>query len=267
LRLGNVSGHSPTERAQRWIQRLAQAGLAQPVTAVDLYAGEHWSVARTYPGLARPGETVCLWACSAGYGLIPASAPIAAYHATLTQGQADSVPGDPADWWAAMAEWIGPRPDCPRTIQSLTSSSPGATFLLVLSHNYLRACRADVAAASAHVGPGRLAIVSVGGPRVGDLADLMVPADARLQAHFGGTRRALNARIGAHLLSEGVRDLGTAIAYMDGLLKAQPAIRRYNRQKQTDEQILSRIAERLNRDPGATASRLLREFRDTGLAC
>ena len=53
--------------------------------------------------------------------------------------------------------------------------------------------------------PDRILIVSAGARPQGDLAAFMVPADARLQARFSGTRRALNARIGAHLLSAGIR--------------------------------------------------------------
>ena len=40
------------------------------------------------------GEDIRLWACSAGYGLIPPTRDHARTHATLTPGQADSVPGD-----------------------------------------------------------------------------------------------------------------------------------------------------------------------------
>ena len=94
LQLGQVPGRSAAQRARRWIARLAQTGSAPQVAALDLYAGEHWSVAREFPALHRPGEDIRLWACSAGYGLIPAEALIMPYHATLTPGQADSVPGD-----------------------------------------------------------------------------------------------------------------------------------------------------------------------------
>ena len=111
LQLGDVGGRNSGERARRWMARLAQASIAPQIPAVDLYAGEHWSVARKFPELHRPGETVHLWACSAGYGLIPADAPLMPYHATLTPGQADSVPGDSAAWWAKLGNGpAGPGP-------------------------------------------------------------------------------------------------------------------------------------------------------------
>jgi hypothetical protein len=148
------------------------------------------------------------------------------------------------------------------------AEDPGAVFLLVLSRNYLKACGPDVAAARACIGgSGQLMIVSAGTRPQGDLADLMVPADARLQARFGGTRRALNARIGGYLLAAGIRTAAEATEHMNQLLADQPPVLRYNRLKQSDLEILQRIAERLDREPRTSANRLLREFRDAGVAC
>jgi hypothetical protein len=268
LELGNVGGRSASERARRWIARLAEGSLAPRTAAADLYAGEHWSVTRRFPELGLPRESVRLWACSAGYGLIPASAPVMPYHATLTPGQSDSVPGSSAAWWSELSQWPGPEPSLARSIQALVAEDSAAVFLLVLSRNYLNACGPDVGAARACIGDsGQLMIVSSGTRPQGVLADLMIPADARLQARFGGTRRALNARIGGHLLAAGIRTTAEATEHMNRLLSEQPPVPRYDRLKQSDREILTRIAERLNQEPGASANRLLREFRDAGVAC
>ena len=268
LQLGQVPGRSAAQRARQWIARLAETGSMPQVPALDLYAGEHWSVARAFPSLHQPGEDIRLWACSAGYGLIPADAPIMPYHATLTPGQADSVPGDVASWWSVLSEWQGPAAHHPRSIRALVAADPAAVFMFVLSKSYLRACEADITAACAHVSDlDRLLIVSAGARPEGELAAFMVPADARLQAHFGGTRRALNARIGADLLSRGIRSKDEAAGHLARLLAAQPPIPRYDRKKQSDREILDIIAERLAHAPATSANRLLREFRDAGLAC
>ena len=89
----------------------------------------------------------------------------------------------------------------------------------------------------------RFLIVSAGARSEGDLAAFMVPADARLQAYFSGTRRALNARIGAHLLSRDIRGRDEAVGHLTRLLAAQPPIPRYDRKKQSDREILDLIAE------------------------
>jgi hypothetical protein len=268
LQLGQVPGRAPAERASGWIARLAEGGNGPQVAAVELYAGEHWSVARKFPAMHLPGEEIRLWACSAGYGLIPVEALIMPHHATLTRGQADSVPGDAASWWSLLSEWPGPVPGHPRSIQALAAADPAAVFMFVLSKNYLRACGADLAAACERVtDPDRLFIVSAGGRPDGDLAAFAVPADARLQAHFGGTRRALNARIGGCLLERGIRSKEEASAYLTRLLAAQSPIPHYDRKRQSDREILDAIAARLARGPATSANRLLREFRDAGLAC
>src|SRR5690349_5592074 len=151
LQLGQVPGRTPVERARGWITRLAEAASAPRVPAVELYAGEHWSVARGFPAKHLPGEEIHLWACSAGYGLIPAEAPVVPHHATLTPGQADSVPGAWTSWWSLLSEWPGPMPGHPRSIRALVAADPAAMFMFVLSKNYLRACGADLAAACEHV--------------------------------------------------------------------------------------------------------------------
>ena len=190
------------------------------------------------------------------------------YHATLTPGQADSVPGVASSWWSALGDWQGPTPDRPRSIRALVAADPAALFMFVLSKSYLRACGVDITAATANIrDPNRLFIVSAGTEPQGALAEFLVPADARLQAELGGTRRALNARIGAHLLSAGVHSRDEAARHLERLLAAQPPIPRYNREKQSDHEILSFIAGRLAQAPTTSASQLLREFRDAGLAC
>lgn len=268
LQLGQVAGGTQAERARRWIARLAEPEGAPLVPAVELYAGEHWSVARQFPLMSLQGEQVRLWVCSAGYGLIPAEAPVVPHHATLTPGQADSVPRPFASWWSILGEWDGPVPGHPRSIRRLVAADPGGAFMLVLSKNYLRACGEDIAVASGYLAsPDQLFIVSAGGSHDGDLAAFAAPADARLQARFGGTRRALNARIGAHLLERGIRSRREACEYLAALLSAQPPIPRYGRKRQTDREVLDAIAARLAAAPSTSANRMLRQFRDNGLAC
>lgn len=268
LQLGQVHGRTQADRASGWINRLAEPGSAPQIPAEELYAGEHWSVAREFPAMHLPGEEIRLWAVSAGYGLIPAEALIMPHHATLTPGQADSVPGPCASWWSLLSGWHGPVLGLPRSIRALVAADPAAVFIFVLSKNYLRACGADLTAACERsTDPDRLLIVSAGGRPDGDLAAFAVPADARLQAHFGGTRRALNARIAADLLERGIRSRDEAAGYLARLLAAQPPLPRYTRKRQSDGEIFDAIAARLAQAPETSANRMLRELRDAGLAC
>lgn len=280
LRLHNVPDGPPVARVATWTARLDREGERRP--ALDMYKGEHWQVAKRLPGLAITAglvtqDDVQLWACSAGYGLIPANAPVRPYAATLTPGHADSVSksgggiggrADTTAWWRAIADWEGPVPGAPRSFATLAARDPDATFLLVLSATYLRACAADIEKAAATVTEAdRFLIVSAGTRAGGDVGQLLLPADARLQADLGGTRGVLNVRIAAALLDQPILDRASATRYLSEKLDKSPGITRYNRKPMSDSKIKHWIAAALRESPGISASGLLRRFRDGGLAC
>jgi hypothetical protein len=269
-RLGSLTDLAATGGAVReWTARLCGPSGAAHLAAEDLYAGEHWAVARQLPRSATAHDTQ-LWVCSAGYGLIRADALICPYAAAFS-GHEDRVPGG-ADgarrWWQALAQWEGPEPGQPRSICELAAAQPTASIMLALSAAYLDACLYDITAAAAELhDPDRLLVISAGVHRQGVLAGLMVPADARLQAVLGGTRQALNARIAAHLLGAGITSRAQATLHMGALLARQPPVVSYERKKLSDEEVIAMITGRLAREPGISASRMLREFRDAGCAC
>jgi hypothetical protein len=269
LHLDAIPALAVGERAEKWILRLSDAGLATLMTAQDLYAGEHWMIARGLPNYGNQFQAR-LWVCSAGYGLIPADAQIRPYAAAFS-GRSDRVPGGAAGgrkWWQALSEWEGPARGEPRSIESMVATDPSASFLLALSAPYLDVCRDDITAAIGKItDPGNFVVVSVGTRLPGNVGAAMVPADARLQAFLGGTRQALNARIAAHLLSAGISTRTEATDCMTRLLAQQPPITRYERKKLSDQEVAEMINQGLAVDPNASASKLLREFRDSGYAC
>ena len=53
LRLAQVRGTSASQRAREWVARLGKEQAGCGVRARDLYAGEHWMVARGLPELRR----------------------------------------------------------------------------------------------------------------------------------------------------------------------------------------------------------------------
>lgn len=270
FRLGSLTDLTATpEAAREWAARLSGPVGAAHLAAENLYAGEHWAVARQLPVSAAAHATQ-LWVCSAGYGLIPAPALIRPYAATFS-GQEDRVPGGAEGarrWWQALAQWEGPAPGQPRSIRELAAAKPAASVMIALSAAYLDACRDDIAAAAEELrDPDRLLVISAGARGPGLLPGLIVPADARLQAVLGGTRQALNVRIAARLLEAGITSRAKATLHMAELLASQPPVARYERKKLSDEEVTTMIAGRLALEPGMPASRMLREFRDAGYAC
>lgn len=265
LQLRRVTGVATPTRLRAWTERLTTSS-EQVTEAIQLYAGEHWDVARQLNETSTADLPIELWICSAGYGLIPANAPIRPYAATFTAGHADSVPDGACAWWDALGDWPGPVAG-PRSISGLVSD-PGARVLLALSAAYLKACRADIVRAVGRTHhDGQVSIVSVGTKSDPQLAPYLLPCDARLQTAFGGSRQALNVRTAQFLLAAGLSDHDEMSEMLDKLLTDQPSLTRYERRSANDSEVRAFIRDHLKTDPNATHSRLLREFRDDDRAC
>lgn len=265
LRNGSVAS-----RADEWIHRLATT--ESPVLpAIDLYAGEHWSVARSLKSLVPTGRAMSLWILSAGYGLVSSQAPLRPYSATFASGNPDSVAssGTRNLWWSALAEWKGPEPGAPRSLTQLAEQDTRASVVVALSAPYLEACSDDLAGAAAALStPSLLSVICLGASsRV--LGNHILPGDARLQHAVGGTRQALNVRVLAHLLERhgGDIDRETATRTLNALLARQPPLPHYDRMPSPDEDVKRYIRKRLRSNPSLSRSRLLTEFRDAGHAC
>lgn len=274
LHFRSVRGRSILARADAWITRLEESD-TEPVPARDLYAGEHWHTVRQLHRTAGvAGIDATVWICSAGYGLVDYDTLVRPYAATFTGQHADTVAATPAQrgaWWAALANWPGPRPGAPRSYAALAERDPEATILLALSKPYLTACHDDLLAAAKRLTyPDRLAVVSVGARSAGLLTEHLLPADARLQAVLGGTRQSVNVRLLTHLLAHSAAprlDRAHLAAMACTMLDSAPDLVRYDRAARTDAQVAEFIRARLVADPRLSASRLLREYRDAGNAC
>ncbi len=270
LQLRRVTAAKTATRALHWITRLT-SNSAPAIAASSLYAGAHWDIARRLSRHDAPGAKVVVWVCSAGYGLIPFDAPIRPYSATFAPAHLDSIPGGrtaTAEWWAALRDWAGPTGG-PRSLAELAAKESDARLLLVLSAPYLAACHPDVlAAASTLPDPAQLSVISAGTKTAGELAEFLLPVDARLEHVVGGTRQSLNVRVAEHLLAGGDYEHAAMRDRLSRLLAGQPAPRRYTRTPLTDQEVQVFIRDRLAQDGAAvTHTRLLRELRDSGRAC
>ena len=110
MRAAKLTRRSFESRIAMWLERVSAAPPTH--SAVDLYQGEHWAVARAL--IERSAAEV--WVASAGYGLVSARAQLASYGATFASGQTDSVMlsnAGPAlneersKWWQALQTHVG----------------------------------------------------------------------------------------------------------------------------------------------------------------
>jgi hypothetical protein len=264
LRAGNLTQKRPAARFSAWTKRL-QASESPRVRAADLYAGEHWQVARTLTETAGTPDAQ-LWVASAGYGLIKGDAPICAYAATFSSPAPDTVGAsldEVTDWWRRLGEWAGPDSGQPRTFTELASRNRGAIVIAVLSEAYQRACGEDLLAAAQILPTGSLSVI--GPPDVrSSLAEILVPVTSPLRHTVGGSLQALNARVAKHLLSAGHGlDVEALRHRARAAHPAQLPTARPRGQRLSDVELAETIASR----PHTSATRLLRELRTAGQSC
>jgi hypothetical protein len=282
LHLGSLADGEPSARAREWWSRLAAyQGARWP--ANDLYCGEHWTLARrSLEALTSAGHAAQLWVASAGYGLIPACAPLCPYSATFAQGAPDSVTRGNVDrgarfgllqaWWACLCRFPGPMVRECRSLRALAVRSPNSGLIVVASPDYIRAMRTDLLAAREVLKrPDRLIVISNHGLLNDvELSLHLIPVDGRCRGALGGTMQGLNARVALSMIEWG----------HNGPLTVPRLRRRYedivsgaarspkpNRERTDDKDVLAFLRAELVRDPRAGWTPLLRALRGGGRAC
>jgi hypothetical protein len=279
--LRSVSGRSIDDRVQRWIETL-EDGSEESLPAVDLYAGDHWTVVRSLETAASGrGLDARIWVASAGYGLIPLRGGVRSYSATFATGHADSVAtgrngSDPRGlaqrWWAALTLWRRGGAGMPRSLRELAAQEPNGVLLVAASPRYLRAAASDLEAAAASLrSSDRVALFSAATGSLGALERFRVPSSARLQALLGGARQSLNARLLKRAL-EDARNNGSLTApalraWAKELARMQPPAPKYDHTPMSDDEVRSYVSSKLGENPSAKHTALLRQLRDSGRAC
>lgn len=282
LRLREISMSGAFERAESWWRRLS-THRTDTVAAIDLYGGDHWSVAKSLPATARAnGLDAYLWIASAGYGLVPVEAQLRPYSATFATGHRDSVFVEGAEttacseftrrWWAHLGEMPGPLRGAPRTLARLVKRFPDACVLVTGSPDYISAMQDDLMSAISETPtPDRIVIVSRPGPFAKSvLRNHVVPSDARLQRSVGGARTSLHVRVAKKILEEISRwEFSARIlrTHYGRVLASSAAAPTFDRERLTDEQVERFIRTEFYRTPGLSYTRALRALRDRGMAC
>jgi len=270
LLLGSVEA-----RVDAWTTRL-MASHSDSVPAESLYAGDHWQVVRSLARAAPSNITVQTWVCSAGYGLVRLSTPIRPYAATFASGHPDAVAPrglgyTAADWWRLLAMWCPDGASGPRTLADLAAVSPADFILVVLSGAYVAPLSVDLAAAARVIHESdHLAIISAGARPRNALLQCIVPASGRLKAALGGAMQSLNARIARRAIEDVAAWFPSRAALASltrSWLSTAPVVQPYDRQRVDDDAVRTYIRARLDQNPRATHTSLLRTLRESGRAC
>jgi hypothetical protein len=274
-----LASTSTVDRAAEWLERVRRTPGELPASM--LYCGVYWSgVVDLWRKTAVRQRDSQLWIMSAGYGLIPSSAVIASYAATLSPRETDSVlarpgPLEPMAWWSTLASWSGPQSGAPRSLVDLAAAYPKTAWIVVAGSNYISAASADFAQLD---GQGmlqeRFYVVSPGlsgrASLPAHIDSVLLHADSRWEERLGRGKVSIGVRIAAELfrLAEGdparlqaarmrMQREGTVLSGMP-----MPV-----RTPMDDAKVRQHLEHVLGGNPTIPFTRALRDFRDAGNAC
>jgi len=268
------------QRLEQWVARLSDS-VVETCAAYELYAGDHWQIARSLPGQVAINEwDVCLWVCSPGYGLIKAGTMVQPYSATLSVTHPDFICDRSADdrikaqqrWWAGLCSWSGPDPNSPRSVAEIVKRAPNTPMVVIASPAFIKFLELDLLTARSEMATTELLILISGGSKKnGVLAEHLLPSNARLQGALGGALMSLNVRTLRYLLDqppevkERLADAWSARLLR--VLEQSPTIERPVRKQLTDDEVRDFIRQMRESQSQSSWSPLLARLRAVGCAC
>ena len=264
----------------KWVASLRKSCLPG-CSALELYAGDHWSIVRELPQIAKSkGFRLQVWICSAGYGLIGLDSVVKPYSASFSGAASDFIgrlsSKDKCQrplqlWWELLSGWEGPGTAPERSITQVAKAYPDSPLIIAISEPYLNALTPDIQWAATQVRSlESLTIVSVGTKSSSELSEFILPARVELQSFLGGARNSLNVRILRQIINESdlfAPNLTTLKNRWSELcLNSNEPMGNF-RQRINDDEVTSFIRQGLTQHPKASHTGLLRRLRDSGHAC
>ena len=269
----SIAANSVQKRFSAWLERLScdKSGTKKPI---ELYSGGSWKIVRRINS-EFSGE-LKTWVVSAGQGLLTEEEKVPSYAATFASSEPDCVVSGKVsadnlkDWWTLLCEWRRANGKVISSLADLAHAYPNQPMLVGLSADYFKATQSDLLKARAALSnPDLLVIISAGTNSSGELANNLVPADARLEHVFGKSRIVLNVRIAEALLRHfSPQELRASKvgSYLGELIKDLPPSAYPKRVAASDNEVASFISEKILLGP-CSCSRLLQKYRATGRAC
>lgn len=261
--------------AALWSEGLKSAiNCNDTLAAKDLYKGGHWSIAKS---IAEEFE-VELWILSAGFGLINQNTQVINYQATFTSSSDDCIPKSngtlperSARWWNALANHIGRTREY-QNIASLMKSNPEDFFVVSGSSHYIYAIYSDLLDGLTHLKDPlkQLIVITSTSQNLTGLAPYTLLSQQKMKQRLGGTMVTLNVALARHFLSKVRTQKREAVdfsiikqsleaSFSDLMPEPMP-----ERTRRTEEEVKIYIADLLRNTPEISASKALRQFRDSG---
>ena len=269
----SIAANSVQKRFSDWLERLS-CDKSETKKPTELYSGGSWKIVRRIN--SEFSGKLKTWVVSAGQGLLDEEEKVPSYAATFASGEPDCVVSGKVssdnlkDWWTLLCEWRRANGKVISSLADLARAYPNLPMVVALSADYFKATRSDLLKARAALSnPDLLVIISAGTNSSGELANNLVPADARLENIFGKSRIVLNTRVAEMVLRQftpGEIRASKVTSYLGELIRGLPPSTYPKRESTSDEEVSSFISEKLHLSP-CSCSRLLQEYRATGRAC
>jgi hypothetical protein len=265
-----IDNNSAQTIVNSWCEKLENA--EQEVPANEVYAGDHWKIAKS---IIKPNLE--LWILSAGYGLIHSSSQIGSYDATFSSGSENSINKSGltnSEWWNTLHQRRNSDLFKCESLHSLVSMNTDDIFFIAASPDYLKVIQDELKqlVLEKKLTNENFFIVSSKHNINEQLIPYFLESKADFCSTLKGGRVSLNIRLAKYLLGESevnVFESKNVIDKYNDLDKNAIKLLVKNRQKLSDEDVISFIKNELDIHQGAkvSASMLLQNLRNKNLAC
>lgn len=270
IALSEIKKNKNESVVKEWLELLHYNG--ETVAAIDLYLGDHWSIARE---IYKKNKLV--WVISAGWGLINIETPIYPYNATFTKGDPNSVSYPDVNnsaiqqnrkWWNDLHK----RRCLDFSIEKLFEDFSGDYFFIAVSPQYINVIEPELAELKKKgvITSKNTFILTSGKGLQESLRELQYLVSEDFCSILGGSRISLNIRLARYLMEgcDSHDDIQEFVTQKYNLLcdSSKPA-KKYDRIKLSDEEVISFIKKVITDEDIRSATAGLKKLRSKGMAC
>ncbi|WP_413727341.1 hypothetical protein [Sodalis sp. RH19] len=258
-----------------WCRALKEAlSKSASIYVEDLYKGGHWATAKAiykkYP--------IDLWVLSAGLGLLHSKDKVVPYQATFATGYQESIPLYSKDysgksfhrtWWKEITERSAFKSDHPTSITELMRKKPQEYFIICGSPDYINAIELDIVNGLEYLDVPHKQLLIITSKKINfRLKEYLLKSDNRIAEWLNCNMLMLNIKLAQHV----IRDF-TSHQRDDLSILSQELSREFNflpeRKviqgiKRNPDEVKKYIFDLLQQQPGISATKALRAFRDSG---
>lgn len=277
LSLGQFSSGrtSPSVLVDSWCNAVNEAiSTSVTVCAEDLYKGGHWATAKSilnnYP--------VDLWVISAGLGLLHHKDNVVPYKATFAVGYDESIPLYSHEyvgksfyrtWWKEITNRSIFKSNHPTSILDLMKKKKKDYYIICGSPDYINAIELDIINGLEYLVDAKKQLLIITSRKINDrLVAYLFKTNQNMAQWLKCNMLMLNISVAKYIVKEftskQLSDLNELSINILDELKELPVREVKKGTRRSPEEVKDFILKLMQQNPGMSATRALREFRDSG---